>query len=98
MDTEVDPEQNEVRELKAAAHWTGSDVLEIGCGDGRLARRIAGLGAPVTAIDPDTQLVRSAAGQDSESSGRRIRYAVADGRQLPFSSETFDIVIFGWSL
>jgi ubiquinone/menaquinone biosynthesis C-methylase UbiE len=42
--------------------------------------------------------VRSAVGKRTKSPGRRLRYAVADGRQLPFASETFDIVVFGWSL
>jgi 2-polyprenyl-3-methyl-5-hydroxy-6-metoxy-1,4-benzoquinol methylase len=98
MYREVDPEQNEVRELKAAADWTGRDVLEIGCGDGRLARRLAKLGAAVAAIDPDVELVRSAMVKALESPNQRRRYAVGDGQQLPFSGETFDIVIFGWSL
>ena len=98
MAFEVDPDQNEIRELKQAALWTDRDVLEIGSGDGRLARRLAGLGASVTAIDPDAELVRSAMGKAPESPDQRLRYVTGDGRRLPFSDETFDIVIFGWSL
>ena len=98
MAFEVDPERNEIRELKQAALWTGRDVLEIGCGDGRLARRVAGLGASVTAIDPDDELVRSAVVKALESPDQRLRYVIGDGQRLPFCGETFDIVIFGWSL
>jgi ubiquinone/menaquinone biosynthesis C-methylase UbiE len=98
MAFEVDPEQNEIRELKNAVLWTDRDVLEIGCGDGRLARRVAGLGASVTAIDPNAELVRSAVVKALESPNQRTRYAVGDGQRLPFSDETFDIVLFGWSL
>jgi ubiquinone/menaquinone biosynthesis C-methylase UbiE len=98
MTLEVDPEQNEIRALKAAANWTDRPVLEIGSGDGRLARRLAGLGASVTAIDPNAELVTSAAVKAPESQVQRSRYVVGDGQRLPFRGETFDIVIFGWSL
>jgi ubiquinone/menaquinone biosynthesis C-methylase UbiE len=98
MSIDIDPEQNEIRELQAAASWTGRDVLEIGCGDGRLVRRIAGMGASVSAIDPNAELVSSAAARAPESPNPRTRYAAGDGSRLPFSDETFDIVIFGWSL
>jgi len=98
MSFEVDPEQNEIRALEEAASWADRHVLEIGGGNGRLARRVAGLGASVTAIDPRAELVRSAVVQAPETANRRTRYAVGDGRRLPFADETFDIVIFGWSL
>jgi 2-polyprenyl-3-methyl-5-hydroxy-6-metoxy-1,4-benzoquinol methylase len=75
MSYEVDPEQNEIRALRAAASWTGRDVPEIGCGDGRLARRIAGLGASVTAVDPNAELATSAAAKALESPDQQIRYA-----------------------
>jgi ubiquinone/menaquinone biosynthesis C-methylase UbiE len=97
MALDVDPEQNEIRELSRAAQWSDRDVLEIGCGDGRLARRLAGLGASVAAIDPNAELVRSAV-KALESPSQRTRYVVGDGRRLPFSDENFDILIFGWSL
>jgi 2-polyprenyl-3-methyl-5-hydroxy-6-metoxy-1,4-benzoquinol methylase len=98
MSREVDPEQNEIRELEQAASWADRDVLEIGCGDGRIARRAAGLGASVTAIEPDVKLVRSAMVKALESPSERTRYAVAEGQRLPFPGETFDTVVFGWSL
>jgi len=98
MSLQVDPEQYEIRELKNAASWAERDVLEIGCGDGRLARRLASLEASVTAIDTDDQLVKSALVYFPGSPNQRIRYSIGDGEQLPFSAKAFDIVIFGWSL
>ena len=38
-----DPERREVRMLRRCVPLAGAQVLEIGCGDGRLTRRIAGI-------------------------------------------------------
>ena len=94
----IDQEQTEIRSLKDAVDWVEKEVLEIGCGDGRLARRIADLYASVTAIDPHADLVKAAAKNPVKPDQRTFRYCVSDGRRLPFASEAFDIVVFGWSL
>jgi 2-polyprenyl-3-methyl-5-hydroxy-6-metoxy-1,4-benzoquinol methylase len=41
MPLRIDPEQNEIRALKSAANWRGKEVLEVGCGNGRLTLRLA---------------------------------------------------------
>lgn len=94
----IDQEQTEIRSLEDALDWVEKEVLEIGCGDGRLARRLAGLYASLTAIDPDADLIKAAAQNLVQPDQRPIRYCVADGRRLPFAPESFDIVVFGWSL
>ena len=52
MAIRTDPENNETRALFDMANFAGQDVLEIGCGDGRLIWRYANRAAHVTAIDP----------------------------------------------
>jgi 2-polyprenyl-6-hydroxyphenyl methylase/3-demethylubiquinone-9 3-methyltransferase len=98
MSYQIDSEENEVRSLTEAVDWVGKQVLEIGCGDGRLARRMANLNASVTAVDSDAELVSSAVRDDQGASQLAIRYGICDGQHLPFGAEAFDIVIFGWSL
>jgi 2-polyprenyl-3-methyl-5-hydroxy-6-metoxy-1,4-benzoquinol methylase len=98
MPFDVDPQQDEIRELRRATRWADRDVLEIGSGGGRLSRRLAELRASVTGIDADAELAGSAAVEALEPPGQRTRYVVADGRRLPFSGRSFDIVVFGWSL
>ena len=91
----IDPEGVELAALGAMVTFGGARVLEIGCGDGRLARRYA----PTTrlavgldhAADPLKMAVASAA---SAPSLRFVRGTTA----LPFRGGTFDVALFGWSL
>ncbi|HEX5043786.1 MAG TPA: class I SAM-dependent methyltransferase [Candidatus Polarisedimenticolaceae bacterium] len=94
----VDPRGNELRALARAGSWRGRRVLEIGCGDGRLTLRLAGLGAKVEAIDPDVQLVRAARQALPARFSTRVRYRVGSVNPLPFRDRTFERVVFAWSL
>ena len=98
MPIRIDPEKVELSALRSAAPWRGARVLEIGCGDGRLTRRLARLGAQVIAIDPDRAAIRSARKTLPKSYARRVRYAVGTAGRLKFPARSFDIVIFAWSL
>jgi len=97
----TDPQQNEVRALRAVGGWRGARVLEIGCGDGRLTLRLARLGAVVEAIDPDAGSIRRARKQRAALPARlakNVRYHVGAGEHLAFPDESFDRVVFAWSL
>jgi 16S rRNA A1518/A1519 N6-dimethyltransferase RsmA/KsgA/DIM1 with predicted DNA glycosylase/AP lyase activity len=48
----TDPEGNETATLFDLVDLDGAEVLEIGCGDGRLTWRYADRAAHVTAIEP----------------------------------------------
>jgi 2-polyprenyl-3-methyl-5-hydroxy-6-metoxy-1,4-benzoquinol methylase len=98
MTLRIDPEQNEVRALKSVAQWRGKDVLEVGCGNGRLTLRLARLGAKVTAVDPESTLIRSARKNLPERFADQIRYQVRKAEQLSYPNDAFDLVVFSWVL
>ena len=98
MKVRVDPVGNELRALRQAATWRGKRVLEIGCGEGRLTLRLAGLGARVAAIDPDAKLVRLARRALPTRFTERIRYRVGSAEPLAYRSGSFERVVFAWSL
>jgi 2-polyprenyl-3-methyl-5-hydroxy-6-metoxy-1,4-benzoquinol methylase len=56
----------------------GGDVLDVGCGDGLLAQRLASVSRSVTAIDPDPAAIR------------RATKRLAKCRHVAVSQEAFD--------
>jgi SAM-dependent methyltransferase len=67
-------------------------VIEVGCGEGELAERIASeLGAPVTALDQSVRMVELA-------SARGVDARVGDVQALPFEDESFDVAVAAWVL
>jgi ubiquinone/menaquinone biosynthesis C-methylase UbiE len=99
MTIRVDPERNEINALKEIGSWGGKKVLEIGCGDGRLTRRLASLGPKlIRAIDPSNDRIRTARKNLPETLRKQIRYEVGSAEELKYSPNTFDLVVFSWVL
>ena len=94
----VDPQERELRALRRALPWSRRNVLEIGCGDGRLTLRLASLGARVTAIDPDASQVRRARKALAGRIRHRVVYRVGSAQRLPYRAREFDTVVFAWAL
>ncbi|MCI0632851.1 MAG: class I SAM-dependent methyltransferase [Actinobacteria bacterium] len=100
MTIRVDPEGNEIRALLDLVDLGGHEVLEIGCGDGRLTWRYADHVAHVTAIDPFAEGIERAKARLPEGSRGRVELrnvafeSFADGSE----ASSFDTAILSWSL
>ena len=99
MTIKIDPEENEIWALRESrVDWKHKRVLEIGCGEGRLTFRLARLGANVHAIDPNPESIRMARNKKPSRFANQIRFSVGNAQRLKGKSESFDIVVFAWSL
>ncbi len=93
-----DPERTEVRVLRRHVPLKGADILEIGCGDGRLTRRIARLARSVVATDPNAALIARAKTLTPGSLRGKIRYRIAAAGELRLPDLRVDVAILSWSL
>jgi ubiquinone/menaquinone biosynthesis C-methylase UbiE len=76
----------------------GKRVLEIACGNGYLARKLARLGARVTAIDASVGLI-ALAQQREDRDPLGIAYHVTDAARLDvLPDETFDVAVSNMAL
>jgi ubiquinone/menaquinone biosynthesis C-methylase UbiE len=70
-------------------------VLEIGCGEGRLTTIIAKGAGWLVAVDPDRKSLRKAKKTNPIINGE---YKVGKAERLKFPTESFDVIIFTYSL
>lgn len=73
--------------LGALGDVHGKCILDVGCGDGAFAARLAERGAAVTGIDADTGMIAIASASDAA-----VRFMVASAEALPFPNAAFDAV------
>lgn len=85
----VDPEYEEQILPLAADHLSGAArVLDVGTGEGQVARLTSSMGADVVGLDPTWNQVRVAAER-----GAGPHYLGAGAAALPFPDARFDVVI-----
>lgn len=93
-----DPEQAETRALHDLVDFAAKDVLEVGCGDGRLTWRYADRARSVLALDSDPGAVAQARAALPDHLRDRVRFVVGDITAAGIPPATFDVVALSWSL
>jgi SAM-dependent methyltransferase len=66
----------------------GRATLELGCGEGRVARDLSARGHHVVGLDRAPTLLAAAKSADPDGT-----YLVAEAAELPFPARTFDVVV-----
>ena len=76
----------------------GKRVLDLGCGDGRLALGVAGLARTVDGLDPDPDAIAAARKRARDEGVGNVTFAVGAAQSLPYADGAFDVVISSWTL
>ena len=100
MTIRTDPEGNEINALFDLVELEGREVLEIGCGDGRLTWRYADRTVHVTAIEPFGDAIARAQKRLSEMPNARIefRHVAFESFAAASDADVFDVTLLSWSL
>jgi 2-polyprenyl-3-methyl-5-hydroxy-6-metoxy-1,4-benzoquinol methylase len=78
--------------LEAIGDCRNMKILDAGCGEGYLSRKLARLGASMTGVDATPALIE-AARSAAESEGLIIDHRVADLAQIPDLDESYNLIV-----
>jgi ubiquinone/menaquinone biosynthesis C-methylase UbiE len=90
--------RDELREWGGPPLVRGKRVLDVGCGDGRLALGVALFATRVDGIDPDPRAIAAAKSNARNSGVRNVRFVAGAAQNLPYPDATFEVVILSWTL
>ncbi len=94
----VDPEGVEIQALHDLVDFAGKDVVEIGCGDGRMTRRFADTTASVLAFDPDESAIASAREQTPAALRDKLTFRVDDVTTASLGEGAYDVGVLSMSI
>lgn len=92
------PPKDELREYGGVGLVRRKRVIDVGCGDGRMALGCAPYAAEVVGVDPDPEAIRLARTKAREFGASNVTFQVGVAQELPFADEHFDVVILSWTL
>src|SRR5437879_4516496 len=90
VEPQLDADGSERRAIRELVDFSGKDVLEIGCGNGRVTWSYAASAASVLALDPRERDVEQARLRTPQALRGRVRFVAADATvlELPFGAFT----------
>lgn len=93
-----DPDQIETKVIRDLIDFNGKDVLEVGCGEGRMTWRYADLARSVLAIDPNESALDVAREQTPSKLRGRVAFMPTGITDVALADDSFDIAILSWSI
>jgi ubiquinone/menaquinone biosynthesis C-methylase UbiE len=86
----------ELARVRPWVRFDDRDVLELGCGDGRLTFQYASYARSVVALDPNAAQVEKAQRRARSRRLAHVRFVVGTAQRPPEGK--FDVALFTWSL
>ena len=94
----MDADGSERRALHELVDFSGKDVLEIGCGNGRVTWSYADCAASVLAVDAREKDIAQARQRTPEALRLRVTFVAADAASLELQVGAFDVALFSRSI
>ncbi|MBK7841518.1 MAG: class I SAM-dependent methyltransferase [Candidatus Obscuribacter sp.] len=91
----------EVKMMQKHKNLEGQDILEVGCGNGRLALKLADLAKSVMGIDIDKRLIDFATDYASASNIDNLTFkemSITEPDLTTFGEKRFDVIVMPWML
>ncbi|MGH8957220.1 MAG: class I SAM-dependent methyltransferase [Acidimicrobiia bacterium] len=98
MSSSIDPEETETAVIHELVDFSGVNVLEVGCGDGRLTWRYAHETAAVLAMDMNGDKIERAAESIPAPLRPKVSFVVADIAKVELPPDAYDVAILSHSL
>ncbi len=86
------------RLVRLARPQPGERALDLCCGTGDIAYRLAEAGAEVTALDFSERMLEVARAKEHAGAGPRPQFIRGDAQRLAFANDSFAIVTIGYGL
>jgi ubiquinone/menaquinone biosynthesis C-methylase UbiE len=94
----LDPEGVETRTIHDLIDFAGKEVLEIGCGKGRMTWRYAESAKSVLTIDPYEDTIAIAREDTPRKLSSRVAFMAAGITDIALAENAFDVAILSWSI
>jgi 2-polyprenyl-3-methyl-5-hydroxy-6-metoxy-1,4-benzoquinol methylase len=94
----LDPEQAETNVIHELIDFTGKDVLDVGCGEGRMTWRLAEPAKSVLGLDPVAESIEMARASVPAGLRSKVSFQVDDITIADLAQAAFDVVVLSWSL
>ena len=89
--------RRETQLIERHVRLKGREVLEVGCGNGRLTLELAAHTRRVVAIEPNREMIREARARARERGIKNVRFFTR-AAQTGIRGGPFDVVLFSYSL
>ncbi len=93
-----DLEEIESQVIRSLVNFKGKDILEVGCGEGRMTWNIAAIARSVLAIDPNETSIDIAREQTPAKLRSRVAFLATGITGVDLADNAFDIAILSWSI
>jgi len=98
MSSPIDPEGTEIKVIHELVDFSDADVLEVGCGDGRMTWRYADEAATVLAMDMNEEKIKRAAEAIPPPLRLKLNFVSANIAGVELPPDAFDVAILAHSL